>query len=285
MKKLKKKQDPSYSQEADEVLTRWKAIRNATTASEANTNGTSKEANRRERSTTKHSVVEKSTIEVKHERVLPEQDAKKPKLSIADYMGMKKENVENEKRVSGGERSSQENNNNNNSSLIVDSVTKKIDKTVKSESTSTPKMTSSNNNNNGMMLPTIPNVPLPTLPVADILSSLMPSTGSSSSSSISNGSSYNSSSNSSGGAYRNSSRSYTGLSTAAAAAAATAVDDEDTLSSMLRSKRDKMQMYSGRRNHDGVHTVPKLFDMATRVLIDNLDDLPLRIAIYSRFRY
>lgn len=64
------------------------------------------------------------------------------------------------------------------------------------------------------------------------------------------------------------------------------VDDEDALGSILRARQSKRILYTGRKvNQNGApFQVPKLFDLASRCLIDNLDDFHQRISSYSNLK-
>lgn len=58
-------------------------------------------------------------------------------------------------------------------------------------------------------------------------------------------------------------------------------DDED-LSRIMKSKHSARVLYTGRKNFDPSNNqVPKLFDLCTKVLIENLDILPNRIYHYN----
>lgn len=62
------------------------------------------------------------------------------------------------------------------------------------------------------------------------------------------------------------------------------VDDDEALAKILKNKHSKRTLYTGRKtNPTGVPFQPtKLFDLATKILIDNLDDFHLRISSYSK---
>ena len=61
------------------------------------------------------------------------------------------------------------------------------------------------------------------------------------------------------------------------------MDDDEALAQILRSRKSQRKLYTGRRaNANGVQ-VPKLFDLASRCLSENLDDLHLSISSYSNF--
>lgn len=55
--------------------------------------------------------------------------------------------------------------------------------------------------------------------------------------------------------------------------------NENAVADVFRQS-GKTAPYSGKRLL--VYTAPKLFDLATRVLIDNMDELPSRIVTYSK---
>ncbi|RNA12901.1 transcription elongation factor B polypeptide 3 [Brachionus plicatilis] len=61
------------------------------------------------------------------------------------------------------------------------------------------------------------------------------------------------------------------------------VDDDEALAKILKNKHSKRTLYTGRKtNATGSLLQPtKLFDLASKILIDNLDDLHLRISIYN----
>lgn len=287
VKKLKKKQAPEFSKEAEEVLARWKSLFNLVNNNvEISSNKIDKnrssglsssklaDSSSVKSSSTAAAVGNKNNHQQqqlqKNNRVSPSssslsssptdtmyQESKKPKLSLADYKGLKKENVyENEQHQRP-------------STTIKNMPTQPVTKTIIK-------------NEKSMSLVGLASVPLPTMPLPDILSSLMP-TGSASSTSSSS-----SSSSSYGGGHTSSMRYLDGGGLGSLGASRRdgggGGDDDATLASIFQSKKNsKMVLYSGRRNQDGVVLQPsKLFDMATRVLIDNLDDLPARIAIYSK---
>ena len=72
------------------------------------------------------------------------------------------------------------------------------------------------------------------------------------------------------------------MSASSQAAAAAAADDE-ALSKIFQSKHSKKVLYTGRKqNADGqVYKVGRLYDLSVRVLVDSLDDLPLRLMNHS----
>lgn len=63
------------------------------------------------------------------------------------------------------------------------------------------------------------------------------------------------------------------------------VDDDEALAKILKNKHSKRTLYTGRKtNPTGAPFQPaKLFDLATKILIDNLDEVYLRISNYSKY--
>ncbi len=59
------------------------------------------------------------------------------------------------------------------------------------------------------------------------------------------------------------------------------LSDDEALSKILKSKHSARMLYTGRKHVD-TH-VPKLFELCSRVLVENLDDLPCRINYYSKY--
>lgn len=58
------------------------------------------------------------------------------------------------------------------------------------------------------------------------------------------------------------------------------LSDDEALTKIFSSRYNKQRtLYSGRKNVD-TH-VPKLFELCTRTLVDNIDDFPVRIYEYS----
>jgi hypothetical protein len=61
------------------------------------------------------------------------------------------------------------------------------------------------------------------------------------------------------------------------------MSEDEILTNIMSSKHSKRILYTGRKtNENGVFQVPKLLDMCTNVLVNTLDDLPMRIANLSK---
>lgn len=250
LKKMKKKQDADYSKEAEDVLNRWKSI----LAGES----TPKDGGVRENNNNKAA----SQVKPVHEKrpsttnLVSMSESKKPKLSLDDYKDKQSTTIKKEPQHHHHSEKIDSLKNN------IDTI-KKQQQQIKSESKSPPQ--------------TI-DVPLPTMPLNDILSSLMPSSKSVSSTNGS-GSQYQSN----GGIESRRSLPQHALPTASTALFKGPSEDE-ILSNIFSSKHSKKMLYTGRRQVDGPsggYQPSRLHDLASRVLIDNLNDLPTRIAAYS----
>lgn len=59
-------------------------------------------------------------------------------------------------------------------------------------------------------------------------------------------------------------------------------EDDEYLNHIMKNRKTKYTLYTGKKAQaDGVYTVPKLYDLAVKSLIESLDDLPNRISIYN----
>lgn len=57
---------------------------------------------------------------------------------------------------------------------------------------------------------------------------------------------------------------------------------DEALSRIMKQKKAKFALYTGRKNNNNIQlSVPKLYDLCSRTLIDNLDTLPNKISIYN----
>lgn len=123
-----------------------------------------------------------------------------------------------------------------------------------------------NKQGNSLKLPVVamPSVPLPTMPLKDIFSS----------NSISSGSNNNTTKNYQTFANNLLSKTERPISLLA---------DDEALTKIMSCKQSKRVLYTGRKNTgDGsTQTASKLFDLASRALMESLDDLPTRISAYS----
>jgi len=62
----------------------------------------------------------------------------------------------------------------------------------------------------------------------------------------------------------------------------TAAEIDEALSLIMRQKQSKRMIYTGKKtNGSSQPTVPKLYDLCSKTLVDNLDTLPSKIATYS----
>jgi len=252
LKKMKKKQDADYSKEAEDVLNRWKSILAGESAP--------KEGGVRENNNNKAA----SQVKPVHEKrpsttnLVSMSESKKPKLSLDDYKDKLSTTIKKEPQH---HHHIEKIDSLNRSLKNIDTIKKQ--QQIKPESKSPPQ--------------TI-DVPLPTMPLNDILSSLMPSSKPAASTN-GGGSQYQSN----GGIENRRSLPQHALPTASTALFKGPSEDE-ILSNIFSSKHSKKMLYTGRRQVDGPsggYQPSRLHDLASRVLIDNLNDLPTRIAAYN----
>ena len=256
---MKNKKNPDYSTEAGEVLSKWKPLING-----VNNNNKGEKINK-----------DSNVLKVKSEPSVPEihnskiikslnhledqNEPKKLKLSILDYK-VKKEAITN---------NGHENEANNKKDISLETLNN---------------LTSNNHHainrlEDKELCKSSLAVPMPTLSLDDIFSDSKPaqpvSNLSASTFSNLNTSKYKNSFSKPPVSLFNEIRTCIG-----------GPSEDEVLSNIFSSKHSKKFLYTGRRpNHDGGMFQPsRLYDLASRVLVDHLDDLPTRIATHSKFK-
>lgn len=262
LKTLKKKQDPNYSQQASAIIAKWKALVYSKSAEESGQSAVSN----KEKPTMNREKEIKSTTKT---------DESQPKSNKSSSSSTSTGNLLNrsgtngttsngEKRPAAGQHdqgkeakkhklSLNDYQKGNKNGLANDEPynpweneknLKEFNQTREKQHDNKPPTTTKSTSNLV--------VPMPTMKLSDIL----PASSISSSGSYQNG--YN------------------------ALKANRTQTNEDLLSNIFSSKHSKRMLYTGRRNHDEIAEVPKLFNLCQNALINSLDDLHTKISNYSK---